>query len=111
MLLPRIQLVRNKRPTRLPQDPLLGQLSRFRVIADLHAGREGVDVFHEGMVEEGDTTFDGVRHLSPVGQIGEEHVGESGLVPDVQGGMQGMPLGADEAADTDIDVLDDGDLR
>lgn len=110
MLLPRVKLLSDERTTGLPQDPLLRQLVGFGIIADLHAGRQGVDVFDEVVVEEGDTAFDGMGHFGAVGEVGEEQVREGGLVPDVLGGVEGVPLGGHEVPDANGDVLDHGDL-
>ncbi len=87
MFLPRIQLLRNKRPGRLSQNPFLRQQPRIRVISDLHTRRQPVHVFHQLVIEEWHATFNGMRHFGAVGEVGEEHVWESGLVPDVLGGV------------------------
>lgn len=110
MLLPRIELVGDERPTRLPQDPLLRQLVGFGIIADLHAGRQGVDVFDEVVVEEGNAAFDGMGHFGAVGEVGKQHIWEGRLIPDVLGGVEGVPFGGHEMPDADGDVLDHGDL-
>lgn len=111
MFLPRVQLLADKRPARLPQDPLLRQLVRGWVIPDLHAWRERVDVFDEVVVEEGDAAFDGVGHFGAVGEVGEEEVWESGFVPEVLGRVEGVPFLGHFLAGEDGDGFDHGGLR
>ncbi len=110
MLLPRIKLVGDERPTGLPQDPLLRQLVGFGIIADLHAGRQRVDVFDKVVVEEGDAAFDRMGHFGAVGEVGKQQVWEGRLVPHILGGVEGVPFGGHEVPDADGDVLDHGDL-
>ena len=85
MFLPGIQLLRDERPTRLPQHPLLRQRVRVGIVSDFQAWGQGVDVFDEVVVEEGDAAFDRMRHFGAVGEVGEEEIWEGGFVPDVLG--------------------------
>ena len=87
MFLPRVQLLRNKRPGRLSQNPFLRQFPRLWIISNLHTRWQSVHIFHKMVIEEGHAAFNGMRHFGAVGEVREEHVWESGLVPDVLGGV------------------------
>lgn len=50
-------------------------------------------------------------HFGAVGEVGEEHVWQSGLIPDVLGGVEGMPFRGHEVPDADGDVFDHRHLR
>lgn len=62
------------------------------------------------MIEEGDAAFDRMGHFCAVGEVCEEEVWEGGLVPEVLGGVEGVPFLGHERARTDGDVVDEGFL-
>lgn len=102
ILLALVNLLRDERFARFPQDPLLNHLSAGGIVADFHAGRESVDIFREDVVEEGRSAFDGVRHFHPVAHAGQDPIGEGALDPDVLRRVKRMPFGIHEIEHVDV---------
>ena len=108
MLLALVNLLRDERSARFPQDPLFNHLSARGVVADFHTGRESVDVFREDVVEERRPAFDGVRHFHPVAHAGEDPVREGALDPDVLRRVEGVPFGVHEIEHVDVGCVGSG---
>ncbi len=102
ILLALINLLRDERFARFPQDPLLNHPSACGIVADFHTGRESVDVFHEDVIEERRSAFDGVRHFHPVAHAGEDPIGEGALDPDVLRRVERVPFGVHEIEHMDV---------
>lgn len=74
MLFPLVELIGDERLAGLAENPLLHQCVTLRVVLDLEAWWDAVDIFHEVVIQEGCPAFDGMRHFSAVPDAGKQQV-------------------------------------
>ncbi len=74
MLLPLVELFSDERLAGFAEDPLLHQCVTFRVVLDLQAWWNTIDILHEIVVQEGSPTFDGMRHFRAVPNARKQQV-------------------------------------
>ena len=80
VLLARVELVRDEGFGGFAEDPLVDEAGGLGGVApDFGAGREGVDVLGQVVVEERGAGLEGVRHFGAVAEAGQEVVGEVAL--------------------------------